>query len=36
MTKSVKEIQTYQSKSKGKPRLEEYRVIEEDSTSDEN
>ena len=35
-TKSVKKIQTYQSKSKGKPSLEEYGVIEEDSSSDEN
>ena len=35
-TKSVKKIQTYQSKSKGKPSLEEYCVIEEDSSSDEN
>ena len=34
--KSVKKIQTYQSKSKGKPSLEEYGVIEEDSSSDEN
>ena len=35
-TKSVKKMQTYQSKSKGKPSLEEYGVIEEDSSSDEN
>ena len=35
-TKSVKKIQTYQSKSTGKPSLEEYGVIEEDSSSDEN
>ena len=35
-TKSVKKIQTYQSKSKGKPSLEEYGVIEEDSSSDDN
>ena len=35
-TKSVKKIQTYQAKSKGKPNLEEYGVIEEDSSSDEN
>ena len=35
-SKSLKKIQTYQSKSKGKPSLEEYGVIEEDSSSDEN
>ena len=35
-TKSVKKIQTYQSKSKGKPNLEEYGVIEEDLSSDDN
>ena len=35
-TKSVKKIQNYQSKSKGKPSLEEYGVIEEDSSSDDN
>ena len=35
-TKSVKKIQTYQSKSKGKPSLEEFDVIEEDSSSDDN
>ena len=35
-TKSVKKIQTDQSKSKGKPSLEEYGVIEEDLGSDEN
>ena len=35
-TKSVKKIQTYESKSKGKPSLAEYSVIEEDSSSDEN
>ena len=35
-TKSVKKIQTYQSKSRGKPSLEEYGVIEEDLSSDEN
>ena len=34
--KSIKEIQTYQSKLKRKPSLEEYGVIEEDSSSDEN
>ena len=34
--KSVKEIQTYQPKSKRKPSLEEYGVIEEDSSSDDN
>ena len=34
--KSVKEIQTYQSKLKRKPSLEEYGVIEEDSSSDDN
>ena len=35
-TKSVKKIQTYQAKSKGKPSLKAYGVIEEDSSSDEN
>ena len=35
-TKSIKKIHTYQAKSKGKPSLEEYGVIEEDSSSDEN
>ena len=35
-TKSVNKIQTYQAKSKGKPSLKEYAVIEEDSSSDEN
>ena len=34
--KSLKKIQTYQAKSKGKPSLAEYGVIEEDSSSDEN
>lgn len=35
-TKTVKKIQTYQSKSKGKPSLEEYGVIEEDSSEAED
>ena len=35
-TKSGKKIQTYQSKSKGKPSLQEYGVSEEDSSSDDN
>ena len=35
-TKSVKKIQIYEKKSKGRPSLEEYGVMEEDSNSDEN
>ena len=35
-TKSVRKIQTYQAKSKGEPSLEEYGVIKEDSSSDDN
>ena len=35
-TKSVKKIQTYYSKLQGKPSLEQYSVIEEDSSSEEN
>ena len=35
-TKSVKKIQTYQAKSKGKPSLKAYDVIDEDLSSDEN